>query len=360
MEDIRTRRQREFANLWLESNMMNIMNLCPRFGKIRVAINILEQLNPHCTVLITYPDNKIRHSWEEDFVKRGYNNPNITFTTHLSLKKYVDKIFDIIIIDEIHLISTAQMEICKELFKENHVMLGLTGTLASDTKNWLLSALHLPVVANYSISQAISEGVISDYDITVIKVPLDTTTLQVYKKQRKTEKQQFDMLSYVINKQQQEGRDTMFMRLARMRIIQNSLSKINKTKEILKQYENNRILVFCGITAVADSLDIPSFHSKSTNKMTFQNFTEGNIKHLAVVKIGATGITYKPLNQIIINYFDSNAEDLAQKLNRAMSFEYDNPEKKAHITIICSTESVELLWLKKALEFFSPEKIKYL
>ncbi|HEY5587381.1 MAG TPA: hypothetical protein VIK86_00335, partial [Candidatus Paceibacterota bacterium] len=82
--------------------------------------------------------------------------------------------------------------------------------------------------------------------------------------------------------------------------------------------------------------------------------------HLAVVNIGNTGITYKPLNFVIVNYFDSNAENLTQRINRCMSMEYDNPDKKAHIFIISTDEKIEGAWLAKALEFFSPEKIKYL
>jgi hypothetical protein len=78
------------------------------------------------------------------------------------------------------------------------------------------------------------------------------------------------------------------------------------------------------------------------------------------VKIGNTGVTYKPLNHVIINYFDSNAENLAQKINRCMGMEYNNPDKKAHIYIISTDEIVELNWLNKALEFFDRTKIKYI
>jgi prephenate dehydrogenase len=42
-----------------------------------------------------------------------------------------------------------------------------------------------------------------------------------------------------------------------------------------------------------------------------------------------------------------------------MGMEYDTPDKKAHIYIICTTEKVEEAWLKKALEFFDKTKIKY-
>jgi hypothetical protein len=156
------------------------------------------------------------------------------------------------------------------------------------------------------------------------------------------------------------GGDTMFLRLSRMRIVQNSLAKLNKTKEILAKHLDERILVFCGTTAVADSLGIPSYHSKSSEKDIFQDFVEGKGNHLAVVKIGNTGVTYKPLNRVIINYFDSNAENLAQKIMRCTAFEYDNVDKKAKIYIITTNEPVELKWLQKALDLFEKDKIIYL
>lgn len=357
---LRNQRQREFADLWLNSERFSILNLCPRFGKIYTTINALEKLPKNSNILIAYPDLKIKDSWEEDFKTRKYKNDNITYTTHLSLKKYTDYHFDVIIIDEIHLLSEAQIEVCKELTEANHCVLGLTGTLSSWTEKTLLEELSLSVIAEYPIEQAIEEGVIVDYEITVVKVPLDNFTKIDYKGKLKTEKQQFDAYGYVINKMQYGGGDTMFLRLARMRIVQNSLAKMNKTKELLKKNESDRILVFCGLTKIADSLGIPSYHSKSSEKDLFQDFADGKGNHLAVVKIGNTGVTYKPLNKVIINYFDSNAENLAQKIMRCTAFEYDNVDKKAKIYIITTDEPVELKWLQKALDLFEQDKITYL
>jgi superfamily II DNA or RNA helicase len=164
----------------------------------------------------------------------------------------------------------------------------------------------------------------------------------------------------VIDQLERQGKATMFLRLARMRIIQNSIAKMEKTREILAKYKEDRILVFCGVTKIADTLGIPSYHSKSTEKDIFTDFAAGKGNHLAVVKIGNTGITYKPLNKVIINYFDSNAENLAQKIMRCTAMEYNNKDKKAHVYIICTTEEVEIKWLKKALNLFDQSKIKYI
>ena len=355
---IRDKRQKEFADVWLKEKH-GILNLCPRFGKIRTSIIALEQLKPK-SILIAYPDNKIRESWETDFRASGFDDSIVKYTTHLSLKKLVDNEYDIIIIDEIHLLSEAQIEACQDLFSNNACILGLTGTLSSWTEKTLEEELDLHVIAHYPIEKAIEEGVIVDYEIHVIRVPLDNVTPQQFKTKQKTEKKQFDALTWVINKLQNSGSDTMFMRLARMRLIQSSLAKVKATRALLEKHADERVLVFCGVTKIADSLGIPSYHSKSTEKQLFEDFAEGKGNHLAVVKIGNTGVTYKPLDKVIINYFDSNAENLAQKINRCMAMEYNTPDKKAHIYIVSTTEPTELKWLSKALEFFDTNKIKYI
>tara|TARA_B110000467_G_C18323960_1_gene487483 strand:- start:1489 stop:2610 length:1122 start_codon:yes stop_codon:yes gene_type:complete len=358
---LRDKRQAEFAETWLNHGKFGILNLCPRFGKIRTTINILNQMNDSCTMLIAYPDNKIKQSWIEEFEEMGYINDNITYTTHRSLHKQAGTEFDIVVIDEIHLLSEAQIGVCVDLFSVNNNILGLTGTLSKWTTRTLRDELGISVIAHYPIEKAIEEGVIADYQINVIKVPLDNITRNEYGKGKikKTELQQFKYLSGVINKMMYSGGNSMFMRLARMRLIQNSLAKQQKTKQILNDNMEQRILVFCGVTSIADSLGIPSYHSKSKDKDALKNFAEGEGTHMAVVKIGNTGVTYKPLNKVIINYFDSNGENLAQKINRCMAMEYDTPDKKAQIYIISSDEKVEGKWLDKALEFFDKNKIKY-
>ncbi len=356
---IRDQRQKEFANAWLKTKK-GILYLCPRFGKIYTTINILEQLPSNASVLIAYPDVKIKESWEADFETRGYDVTNITYTTHLSMKKFIDQKFDVVVIDEIHLLSEAQLEAASDIIAYNKVVLGLTGTLSKDTEETLRTELGLKVIATYSMEQAINEGVIVDYQITVHYVPLDNIVKIDYKGKIKTEKKQFESYGWVINTLMRAGKETMFLRLARMRLIQSSIAKVDKTKALLKKYNNERILVFCGVTKIADSLGIPSYHNKSSEKNIFSDFVSGEGKHMAVVKIGNTGVTYKPLNRIIVNYFDSNGENMAQKINRCMAMEYSNPDKKAYIDIVCSTEDVEQKWLNKALEFFDKTKIKHI
>lgn len=352
-ESLRSKRQREFAELFLKLRKNGILNLCPRFGKCRVGINIFSSVK-EARILIAYPDKKIKQAWEEEFEKMGYENPDIVFSTHRSLHKVADEFFDLVVIDEIHLLSKNQINELKKIRRRNIRILGLTGTISSFTRKTLKTAIGIDVIAEYSIEKAIEEGVITDYEIRVVTTPLENGM----------EKGQFNRWSTLIFKNSQkptESRvDDTLWRLSRMRIIQKSNAKRKLTQKLLQEYSSERILVFCGITEIADNLGIPSHHSKVKDKTLFDAFAQGKGNHMAVVKIGNTGVTYKPLNKVIVNYFDSNPENMAQKIMRCMAMEYSNMEKKAVIYIISTDEEVELAWLNKALEFFEKDKIKYL
>jgi len=170
----------------------------------------------------------------------------------------------------------------------------------------------------------------------------------------------FRKYEYVANKLDEQGKPSFHMKLKMISILQQSTAKRIETIRTIVKFFNDRILIFCGRTDIADGLSIPSYHSKSTEKKVWEDFVEGRIPHLAVVKIGNTGTTYMPLNKVIINYFDSNSQNMTQKIMRCMSLEYDNIDKKCIIYIISSNEPTEIRWLNKAISMFSKDKIHYL
>lgn len=357
IQELRNKRQAEFADAYIHRPFENggILYLTMRFGKIKTSINILNTMkNPK--VLIAYPDVEIKKSWLKDFKEFKYSNPNVTFTTFRSLSKCTKEKYDVLIIDEIHLLSPAQIVASRGVKRKE--TLGLTGTMTKWTERDVAKELDLHVVARYPLAKAIEEGIVADYEITVIKTPLDNSK-KIYKEGTQTEKKRFDALSWVLNKIDIEGGNPKMLRLMRMRVIQNSIAKLALTKHLLKKWRNERVLVFCGLQKIANELECPVFHSKKGSREEFQAFARGNGNHYAVVKIGNTGVTYNNLNRVIINYFDSNGENLAQKINRAMSVEFSNPNKKAYIVLISSDEPVEAKWLENALHFLSPEKIKF-
>lgn len=353
---LRDKRQKEFATIWLERGKFGILNLCPRFGKCRVGILALREVIPK-RVLIAYPDLKIKKSWEDEFEAMSYRPPEVVFTTFRSLFKHEDEKFDVVILDEVHLLSENNISTCRNLFKNNPRVLGLTGSMSSFTEKDLREQLKLRTLAVYPIETAIKENVIVDYRIFIHKTKLDNVVLQKFGKKVRTEKSHFNAYSWIINKKEEKGEDTGFLRLTRARILSSSLGKVYTTKKILKEFSSSRVLVFCGTIKVSESLEIPAFHSESEDKEIFERFASGEISKLAVVKIGNLGVTYKPLECVILNYFDSNVENMIQKINRCMGMEYDNPDKIAQIHIITTDEEVELNWLERCLKSFDKDKI---
>lgn len=360
----------DLQELWASEFMHNyhpqksILHLCPRSGKIRTSIRIFCKLHRILgrapKILIAYPDKNIKASWEKDLKDVKYKNStekHIDYVTHRSLGKITKKdYYDIIVCDEIHLLSFNQIT-DMQILVHNHraaVILGLSGTISTTSELRLRTRLGLSISQVYTIDQAIKDGLISDYNIHILVTPLDNKTIVDEKKQR-TEKKLFDNYSWVIKNKSR----SMFMLLGRMKIIYNSLAKLELTKKILKKLSNKRVLVFCPSNKIAQELGCEIHTTKFSNQENFDKFIEDKKAHLhqAVCKIGNTGVSFKNLSHIVINAFDSNGENLAQRICRSLML--DEKKKKSKIYIVSSNEEVELNWLKSALEFFDKNKVKY-
>lgn len=397
MESLRDKRQVEFANKWLEKKY-GILYLCPRFGKIKTSIHIMEKMGKPKTLII-YPIDTIKKSWQDDFVKWDYDPSGVDYVSTASLWKLVEQELDyeLIIIDEIHLLSPANIEELKSIFSKRKVpVLGLSGTISDRTETTLNHLLNLYVVAHYNIETGIRERVITDYQITVVMTELDSTTKYIvpskkYPKFKITEAERYKYLTdkieeikqiYLRKKELWEARynvvdfiiqekmlkekpdlsaDLGLLPIQRMHIFKKSQAKLDATKKLLARAVNNkqRVLVFCGTTDTADSLGIPVFHSKAKDVAVKDRFCAGEGQALATVDMFEAGVTVKPIHVAIINSHDSNPENLAQRISRLTGFEYDNPTKVAKVYIVC-TNTIEKAWLNKALEFFDLSKVNYI
>jgi len=403
---LRDIRQQEFADKWLQSKF-GILHLCPRFGKIKTSINALNKLGANLdkipSVLIIHPIETIKASWEADLEKWGYNPAVIHYTTTASLWKMVEKaenglLYDLIIADEIHMFSPANLEELnklKELGCKN--ILGLSGTISDKTEREIKAATGLPIVGWYDIETGIREKVITDYEIYVLLTDLDSVTRYVRPAKLKnftvTEADRYRFLTnrmeeikiqYWHKKEVWENKlmqipendlearekhqeskpnlsdDYGFLPIQRMNLFKKSLAKLNVTKRLIAKAkeQNKRAIIFCGLTEIADQLGVPVYHSKKKDIKVKEDFLEGKGLILATVDMFEAGVTVKPINLAIINSHDSNPENLGQRISRLTGFEYDNPGKVAKVYIVC-TNTVELEWLDKALEFFDLSKVKY-
>ena len=342
---MRETRQQEAVQAYFDSvDGRTIINACPRFGKIKVAIDIMKRMRMEYPAIIA-PRVDIEAGWKKDFEKFGYKGHYAFYTTR-SVHKIPDRTHDLYILDELHEFSLPQQEKLSKKIPESMGILGLTGTITQKTRQKLYDNLGLDVCYKYSIDQGVEEGILADYQIFVHQVDLQGS-----------EKRRFSSLDYVY----EESKHTNFFVMLKMiNLIQNSVSKRAKTQQLIEQAGNERVLVFCGTTEIADNFGIPVYHSKAKEKDIFNAFCTGEGDKLATIKMMQAGITITPIRKGIINYMSGNPEDCAQKICRFLGFEYDSPDKKAEIHIVSSTEPFELTRLKTGLSFFNKSKIEYL
>lgn len=352
--NIRNQRQQEAVQAHMEGTGKDIILAAPRFGKIRVALEILKRKKAK-KVLLVFPRNDILVGWQNEMILMETIDIIMEHTTTRSLYKFKKETYDYIILDEIHEYSDKQLNEADH-FVATTPTIALTGTATKKTLENIARRTGLNVGYQYTIQQAVAEGVLCNYSISVYYIPLDDKIVKFKTKNGKvyTEKKWFDVTRWLLSR---NGADIFLNRM--MHIIQGSISKIRKTRELLTRFKDDRVLVFCGLTEVADMLDIPVYHSENKDEATFRAFCNGEGDKMATIKMMQAGITIRPIHRGIINYTSGNPEDAAQKICRFLGMEYDNVDKKADLHILCSAEKFERIRMKTALLFFDNEKIKH-
>lgn len=344
---------------YISGHKRALAHLAMRYGKTKFTIDFLKEFfeeDGFPLILIAYPDNKLRDTWLSEMHKWNYDNPNVFLVNFASLWKYTEGVFDVFICDEVHELSENQLDSASLIMnKEKTIFLGLSGTISKDTQE----RLGIPIVVEYSTLDGIRDGILADYQITVHMVNLDNKIKTANKKGKLlTEQQKYNNYSFVIEKKKRNREDFMFLALARNRLSLASIGKINFLKKLLnEEFKNKRVIVFTGLAKVADSIGIPSYHSKSPSDKNFRDFQEGRINQLALAEMGKVGVTYPNLDAVILLNFTYNDAATSQTLNRAIKLDYRG--KVADLRIICLKEEPEIKKLSSSLSMLDPSKIKY-
>jgi superfamily II DNA or RNA helicase len=348
----------EKALNFYKKERFGFLNIGMRVGKSRISCEILKKLYDYdCTVLLCYPENTLIGNWEREFLKWGYINPNITFCNFSSLWKYKDKMFDFLLIDELHQASDMEIDYCHQIMTndfQHTKVLGLSGTISKETEGkW-----GLKEIAKYTLEEAIEDKIIADYAITVHLVYLDNRIRTPNRRGKMlTEKQKYDNFSYVIQQMVYKGANFMHLALSRNRLSLSSIGKMNFLKKLLEQLKDKRVIIFTGLADVADGIGIPSYHSKSENDENLQRFQREEINQLALVEKGKSGLTYKNLDCVILLNFSYNMESSAQSVSRSLMLDYK--DKVADLHVISLYESPEIRKVKESLSMLDSSKIKY-
>jgi superfamily II DNA or RNA helicase len=354
----------------IQSAALDALENCDRCG-IAVSMGVgktligLQHMARNYTdtfkVLIVAPKKSIFKSWKDEAEKfnMGYLLDHVKFTTYLSLNKQ-DLDYDGIYLDECHsLLYTHESWLSN--FKG--YIVGMTGTpprFAMSEKGVMVNK-YCPIKYKYITDDAVSDGILNDYRIMVHVLSLDTKKNYA----NKTKKGGVFYTSELANYNywthrlmtEDSPKSQQILRVLRMKALMGYKSKETYAKALFDNIPDKCIL-FANTQEQADKLCEFSYHS--TNKLSEVNldkFKSGEINKLSCVLQLNEGVNIPDLKQGIIMHAYGNERKSAQRLGRLLRL---NPDQTAIIHILCYDNTVDLTWVKKALEQYDETKINWI
>lgn len=342
--------------------------MCTGSGKSKVAldyINYLSKTNDNLSVLLVVPTEKLRdENWNAEYMKWSskelYNKTKRV--CYASLNKILNQHYDVIILDEVHRLTTNN----SEFFNNNTYksLVGLTATIPKEEdKLEVLRSLDLQVIFNLSLDEGVKLGVVSPFTIKIVEMFLDNKEKYVSggnkdKPFKTTEYKHYEYISRQIQRIQFSGKEVpKFLYLNRMRFLYNVKSKTELAKKLLNTVpQEDKTIIFCGSIEQAEQLCTHHFHSKKDDS-DLKLFMEDKIKRLSCVKALNEGMNIPNIDTAVIVQVDSNDLNLIQRLGRACRYREGH---QAEIYIISVLETQDQKWVEKALKFFNKENIEYI
>lgn len=392
----------------IQADGFSTLAMATRSGKSRCAvlraIQIFEQ-NPNAKIFLVVPTTKLKNlNWKEEFIKWGaeyiYNN-NLTRSCYISMQKYKNEIFDLLIADECHHITEANLD----FFENNEIksIIGLTATFPkTGIKKDILNALA-PVSFTYTLEQGVNDGIITPFEIHVLKCKLNSidknikagnlknrwfqteATKYEYIQNKfdkcKNELQQFSSTYYewyninsllieqqnyqtkleqqnYLNKIEYLKKNKETITFERARFIYNLKTKTDLAKKLIsKLHKNNlRYIVFCGSIEQANILGGENVFHSNVKDTAFQKFKDKEINTIAVVNGLNEGITIENIDFAIAVQINSQELNLIQRIGRIICL------REGHIAkfyIIVCEDTQDQKWLEKAILSFDESVIFY-
>ncbi len=344
-QEFRNQVQDEAFELSKEYNS-GTYSIAMRLGKTCLGLRIANRFNK---VLVSYPNQPIRNSWEEDSIKFSIPIENITFTTHLSLIKHNLTDFDCVILDEIDQVSVEKWKYIEENLPKR--LFGLTGTPAKFGEKKSYMDDYCPIIYEKKLSE--TTGITNkDYLIKVHLIePSSVKDIELKSGNFWSEKAKISF--FETKYKQNRDWNTMLMLL---KSISNSKTKFEYAKKLLKDIE--RGIFFLETIEQCKGFGIPTYHTKEKNsEQNLTDFQEGAIDKMSTILQLKAGITINSLNEGLILHAYSSNNRLSQRIGRFLNY---IEGEVALIHIICLKGTRDENWLKSGLEEFSKDKIEYI
>ena len=358
----KTKIQKEIVDL-LDPKPHGRLLLAPRLGKTKLVIDIIKKNKPESILWVTPMPHLAEVEIPEEFEtwKAKKFLPKLKTTTWKSLNK-IKGHFTMIILDEEQFATENNTEhlISGELSAD--YIISMTGAQTKhENKNVIYDRLNLPVLYKFDINEAVDTGILSNYTIKVVEIPMSTEmNIQAGNAKVKfltSEEANYKYLTKsMMDAINQKRFDAKFKILGRMRAVYNSPSKTAAAINIIQNLKGRK-LIFSASIDQAEKLSKNTYHSKTDNT-NLKAFIKGDIDEVAMVNTGGVGTTYKSVDHLFMTQADSDKNGLTtQKICRTLLYQEGY---EATIWILCLVGTQDEKWVKSALENFDQSKVEYI
>jgi len=311
-------------------------------------------------ILVVAPKLSIHDSWKDEINKHGLQHliNNISFSTYVSLPKKNLIEYDLLILDECHNLLERH-ETVLSTYKGS--ILGVTGTPPkhSSSEKGKLVSKYCPIIFNYTVDNAVTEGILNDYEIYVHMLELDRN--KNYYKQTKNRSyytSEIEDYTYWCNAvmNASPGKDSQIKRIMRMKALMGYPSKEKYARDLFN-YISDKVILFANTKEQASRLCSYSYYSgNKESALNLDMFKTGEINKLSCVLQLNEGVNIPNLKQGIIMHSYGNERKSSQRLGRLLRLD---PNEKGKIHILCYMGTVDEEWVKSAIEDYDPQKIKW-
>lgn len=317
--------------LVVDNNLL--LNLTTNTGKTYISLKCLELINGKCLILV--PQRPFIHNWKEELFKHSLAHllGNITFECYASLKKHVDKQYDLVICDEAHgCVSDSRIFYAKQIISNKWIFL-------SATVNFKVKEA-LSLICNYKTIKLTTDKAIEDSILTEPKIYIHELTLNpeqlAYYTQLTNDINKAKILHYRLK---QKWTENKWLQLASVRKNWLANQKTVYVKELLKTLKNKKFICFTNNINQCNELGGKyAIHSKVFNvQELIDKFNNNKIKKLFSVRIGQEGLNLSGIEAGILMQLDSEEKSYHQICGRV----FRSKEPQLHVIVIKNTRDEE-------------------
>lgn len=348
-----------------------------RVGKTLIGIKVAAakyqesiEESKNCKILVVVPKLSILDGWKEDIDKFNYQylNEHIEYKTYVSFNKLDLSKYCLIIFDEVHSLKFSHLAGTKmddrglKLKGYEGDILGLTGTPPVDSYSEKSKMINrfCPIVYKYETEDAISDAILNDYRIIVHMIPLSEVK-DIRVKTGKfdfmtSEKDNYHYLTKKIDDTITQP-NKQWASISRMKTMQSYSSKDKYAKNLLQEIED-KCIIFCNTKTQAKEMCEHSYYSgNDDSKANLQLFKVGVIDKLSCILQLSEGQTIPELKACIIMHSFGNEYKFLQRFARCLSL---STAEMSNIHLLCYKDTVDEVWIQKALSKLDSTKIKYI